>query len=78
MGPVTAVARLERLDYFAGIFSSFPRRYTVGAKIRMARDWTGHVNYVHQPQDVTGYPGHTSVDIALTYSIRPGSLLAAR
>ena len=44
MGPVTAVARIERLDYFAGRFSDFPRRYTAGAKIRVANGLTAQVN----------------------------------
>lgn len=73
MGPVTAVARIDRLDYLAGPFSQFPRRYTVGARIRLTRGLTAQINHVHQPFDGSDESGHTSLDIGLTYSIRPGS-----
>jgi hypothetical protein len=75
MGPVTAIARIERLDYFAGGFSEFPRRYTVGARIRLIRGLTAEVNHVHQPYDRILDPGHTSLDVALIYSVRAGNLL---
>lgn len=71
MGPVTAVARLERLDYFAGRFSRYPRRYSAGAKVRGPLQFVGQVNFVHQPRDVTGHAGHGSVDVSLTYTLRP-------
>ena len=48
MGPVTAVARAERLDYLAGPFSAFEKRYTAGARIRLASMIVGHVNVVRQ------------------------------
>lgn len=70
MGPVTGLARVERLDYFAGRFSRFPRRYSVGAKIRVTPTLTAQINQVHQPRDRTGLEGHTSLDAALTYTIR--------
>jgi hypothetical protein len=70
MGPVTAVARVERLDYFAGRFSAFPRRYTIGAKIRGPFLLVGQVNFVHQPTDRLGHIGHTSLDAGLTLTIR--------
>jgi hypothetical protein len=72
MGPVTAVARIERLDYFAGPFSRFPRRYSLGAKVRVSHRLVGQVNLIHQPPDVTGHAGHTSFDVGLTFSLRPG------
>jgi hypothetical protein len=75
MGPVTAVARIERLDYLAGPFSEFPRRYTLGARIRLTGGLMAEINHVRQPYDVAADPGHTSMDIALTYSVRPGNLL---
>ena len=49
MGPVTAVARAERLDYLAGRFSSYPRRYTAGARVRLASMLVAHVNAIHEP-----------------------------
>lgn len=70
LGPVTAVARIERLDYDAGRFSQYPRRYTVGAKIRATHGSLIQINYVHQPRDVTGHAGHTSLDVGLTYTLR--------
>lgn len=78
MGPVTAVARIERLDYLAGMFSAFPRRYTAGARIRLTHGLTAEINHVRQPYDTVLDPGHTSLDVALTYSIRPGNLLGRK
>ncbi len=73
MGPATAVARFERLDYFAGRFSSFPRRYSVGAKVRGPHLLVGQINVIHQPTDRTGRsPGHTSLDVGLTLTLRQG------
>lgn len=71
MGPVTAVSRIERLDYLAGPFSRFPRRYTAGAKLRAASWLVAQVNVVHQPRDRTGLGGHSSVDVSLTFTARP-------
>lgn len=70
MGAVTLVSRLERLDYFAGPFSAFPRRYSAGAKIRASSRLVGQVNVIHQPRDRTGHDGHSSIDVALTLSAR--------
>lgn len=72
MGALTAVSRIERLDYVAGPFSRFPRRYTAGAKVRAASWLVGQVNLVHQPRDRTGGRGHSSVDVSLTFTARPG------
>ena len=74
MGHVTALARIERLDYLAGPFSEYPRRYTLGAKVRLTRNVTAQINQVYQPFDVNADPGHTSLDFGLTYSIFPVSL----
>jgi hypothetical protein len=71
MGPITAVSRLERLDYFAGRFSRFPRRYSAGVKVRGPHRLVGQLNLVHQPRDRTGHEGHTSLDVALTLTARP-------
>ena len=61
MGPVTAVARAEKLDYLAGQRSSFPRRYTAGARVR-AGQHAGGARERHsraglrrrRPEDVAG------------------------
>ena len=71
MGRVTAVARVERLDYLAGRFSSFPRRYTLGARVNVIDHLVTHLNFVRQPTDRTGHPGHTSLDVGLTFTMRP-------
>jgi len=76
MGPVTALARVERLDYLAGPFSEFPRRYSLGARVRLKPRFAAQVNYVHQPKDVE--PGHTSWDIGLTYTVRAGNLMGGQ
>ena len=48
MGPVTAVGRVERLDYLAGRRSVFEKRYTAGARVRLASMLVGHVNVVRE------------------------------
>jgi hypothetical protein len=78
MGPVTAVARVERLDYFAGEFSEFPRRYTFGARVRMTRGLDAQVNYIRHSHQVEPDARRASLDIGLTYTIRSGSLLGRR
>lgn len=70
MGVVTAVTRVERLDYLAGPLSRYPRRYSSGVKVRAASWAVAQVNLVHQPTDRTGVGGHTSLDLALTFSVR--------
>ena len=74
MGPITAVARIERLDYNAGVFSEFPRRYTLGARLRLPYELAFQTNYVHQPYDVTADPGYASLDVSLSYNVRPRRL----
>jgi hypothetical protein len=69
MGPVTGILRAERLDYDAGRFSSHPRRYTAGARVRISSALVGSVNLVQQPTDVR-LPRVSSVDVGLTFSIR--------
>jgi hypothetical protein len=69
MGPVSAVARAERLDYVAGPFSSYPRRYTAGARIRLASMLIAHVNVLHG----SAYESdrrQSAVDVALTFTAR--------
>jgi hypothetical protein len=69
MGPITAVGRLDRLDYIAGPFSSYPRRYTAGAKIRLASTLVAHVNVLREPAHDREGP-ESAVDVALTFSKR--------
>jgi hypothetical protein len=69
MRVVTAVARAERLDYVAGPFSSYPRRYTAGAKVRLSSLLVAHVNVVREPA-YDDEAAETSLDVALTFSVR--------
>jgi hypothetical protein len=69
MGPVTAVLRAERLDYEAGRFSSYPRRYTAGAKVRLSGLAVAHVNVLHEPP-YDAASAETALDVALTLSFR--------
>jgi hypothetical protein len=69
MKAVTAVARAERLDYVAGPFSSYPRRYTAGAKVRLSSLLVAHVNVVREPP-YDDEPAETALDVAFTFSVR--------
>ncbi len=69
MGPVTAVARVEKLDYLADPFSAFYRRVTIGGRVRVSPAIGVQINVVHQPRRPAGEPV-TALDAGLTYSIR--------
>jgi hypothetical protein len=69
MGPVTAVARLERLDYEARApFTLRAQRQTIGARVRLYEGLSVQVNALHE----TGLPGYgpNAVDVGLSYLIR--------
>jgi hypothetical protein len=69
MGPITAVMRAEPLDYEAGPYSSFPRRYTAGAKARLSSLLVAQFNVLHEPPyDKKG--AETALDVAMTVSFR--------
>jgi hypothetical protein len=70
MGPVTAVARLERLDYDTpSPFFLFARRAMAGARIRIAGGFTAQIAGGHQwGQQIQR--DRTALDLALTYSLR--------
>ena len=69
MGPVTAVTRLEQLDYEAGPFSTFLRRFTVGGRVRLPGTLSVQVNLAHQrPGFSNGRT--TAVDVSLTKTAR--------
>lgn len=68
LGPVTLVARAEELDYDAGPFSGYLKRYTAGARMQLSRAVVGHINISHQPGSTRRR--QTAVDAALTYVIR--------
>ena len=69
MGPVTAVARLEVLDYAAGKFSSYERRATIGARVRVTQGLAAHMNLMHHPGGLYTST-ETATDVALTYTLR--------
>jgi hypothetical protein len=69
MGPVTAVARIEQLDYdTTPRFELHSKRQSVGARIRFLRDFCAQISVVHQSWPNT--EPATAMDAALTYSIR--------
>jgi hypothetical protein len=71
MGPVTFVARVERLAYDAvPPFAFTAQRYTAGTRVRLLNNLSLSVGLVHH---VPGEPGerlHSAMDIGLTYVLR--------
>jgi hypothetical protein len=69
MGPVTAVLRVEQLDYdTAPRFAIHARRQTVGARVRLPRAVTAQIGFLHQRD--SSEPYRNAMDVALTYSLR--------
>ena len=70
MGPVTAVARIERVDYDTSPpFDLHKRRQTLGARIRVGQGFSTQVNVLHQSGQPDTY-GAVALDIGVTYSVR--------
>jgi hypothetical protein len=71
MGPVTAVARVERLDYETPLktFDRYMRRQTVGARVRVIAPLSVSVNVIHQT-GVNDEYGASALDAGLTWSFR--------
>ena len=69
MGPVTAVARIEKLDYFAGAHSAFYHRQTVGGRVRLSRMLALQLNLIRQPDGLT-HGRRIALDTGLTFSAR--------
>jgi hypothetical protein len=69
MGPVTVVGRAERLDYDAGPFSKFVRRYTAGTRVRLTRMLAAEVDVIGQPVGL-GNGRRAALDAGLTCSFR--------
>ena len=71
MGPVTAVARLEALDYKTARaeFNSAPTGAAAGARIKVSDGLYAQVNVTHRPDEPYG-PAVTATDMALTYTVR--------
>ena len=72
MGPLTAVLRVEKLDYVAATASRsrFFKRATVGGLVRITDGLIGQMNLSHQPGGLTYGKNETAADFALTYTIR--------
>ena len=69
MGPVTAAVRAERLDYDAGEFSEYIRRYTAGARVRLTREFAASVNLIGQPGGLSD-GRRVALDVGVTCSVR--------
>jgi hypothetical protein len=71
MGPVTAVARIERLDYDTRPpFDLHRQRQTLGARIRIREGLSAQVNLLHETGQSDVYYGPSAIDIGVTYSVR--------
>jgi hypothetical protein len=69
MGPVTAVLRVERLDYdTAPQFAIHAQRQTIGARVRLPHEVTAQIGFLHQRDSSEAY--RMAIDAALTYSLR--------
>jgi len=70
MGPVTAVARAESMDYTAPApRARSARRATLGMRVRLPQFVTVQVNYMRQHGDLP-HIYNNSVDLTVTYSFR--------
>jgi hypothetical protein len=71
MGPVTAVARIEQLDYYEtdSPEEELQRRQTIGARIRLPEGLSLNVNLLHRSGQLGEYRP-TTLDVGLTWSVR--------
>jgi hypothetical protein len=69
MGPVTVVGRAERLDYDAGPFSKYLRRYTAGARVRLTPIFAALVDVLNQPEGLAS-GRRVALDAGVTCSLR--------
>jgi hypothetical protein len=70
MGPVTAVARVEKLDYDTTPDRALhSQRQTLGARVRVIEGLAAQVNLMHH-RGLLYQPRSTSLDVGVTYSIR--------
>ena len=69
MGPVTAVVRLEQLDYdTVPRFALHAKRQSAGARVRVFRGVSAQVSLVREIKP--GEPPERAIDAAFTYSMR--------
>ena len=69
MGPVTAVARVEMLDYTGGRTPVYARRATLGARVLIVDGLYATMNGSHQTGAIYS-EFRNSVDLGLTYTVR--------
>jgi hypothetical protein len=70
MGPVTAVARIERLAYDAHDDLDVFTRQTIGARIRILDALSIQLNVLHQTGELAEEYGAAALDVGITYSLR--------
>ena len=71
MGPVTAVARIEQLDYdeVGSTEDELQRRLTIGARIRILDGLSLNVNLLHRSGELEEHRP-TALDVGITWSVR--------
>ena len=71
MGPVTAVARVEQLDYRESAIAPDEslRRQTIGARVYVGYALSLNLNFVHQTGDEDEYRPR-ALDLSVTWSLR--------
>jgi hypothetical protein len=69
MGPVTALARVEMLDYSGGRIPVLAKRATIGARVLIVDGLYATVNGSHQTGAIYS-ENRNSVDLGLTYTVR--------
>ena len=71
MGPITAVARIEQLDYDtpATAFEMHARRQTIGARVRLFDGLSVQTNLMHHTGRLAAYH-EGALDLSVTYSVR--------
>jgi hypothetical protein len=70
MGPVTAVARIERLAYNANDHLDVFTRQTIGARLRIFDALSVQLNVLHQTGELSEEYGAAALDVGITYSLR--------
>jgi hypothetical protein len=70
MGPVTALARLERLAYDANPpFDLYATRQTIGTRVRLVHGLAVQANLVAQAGKIAR-TASTALDVGIVYSVR--------
>ena len=71
MGPVTALARAERLDYDTGVpeYSLFTQRYSAAMRVRVWEGLSVSLGLAHQRRNLT-QSRPTAIDLGITWALR--------